>query len=298
MNSLATLLASLLASAHGFGSTPVKEDCFRDGVNEKFFVYSTDNTQMFAVAEAAGGISIPLEVTHGVVGKIWQGMELSITQGNTSITEAPNGKPLTITSPNRALVYISEDFCLPYGDWTVKMSLNTTLNPLVEEDFFTSNEFAPMWSDYVTYPPLVSVGVNLFRLFAINGTLFTCPSGEGCFINPFKLSWGIFPAAMREEAEAARTDSSFGLDFVLYGSQNYNWLKAMAFGDVGVFGYDVQAERWMAVEKLVQVVPAPNQMCWRDDRIWSGPCPRPEGWGEGRRRRLSSGPSFDGHRGH
>ena len=88
MNSLAALLASLLASAHGFGSTPVKEDCFRDGVNEKFFVYSTDNTQMFAVAEAAGGISIPLEVTHGVVGKIWQGMELSITQGSTSITEA------------------------------------------------------------------------------------------------------------------------------------------------------------------------------------------------------------------
>ena len=88
MNSLAALLASLLASAQGFGSTPVKEDCFRDGVNEKFFVYSTDNTQMFAVAEAAGGISIPLEVTHGVVGKIWQGMELSITQGSTSITEA------------------------------------------------------------------------------------------------------------------------------------------------------------------------------------------------------------------
>jgi hypothetical protein len=68
MNSLATLLASLLASAHGFGATPVKdkEDCFRDGVNEKFFVYSTDNTQVFAVAEAVGGISIPLEVTHGV----------------------------------------------------------------------------------------------------------------------------------------------------------------------------------------------------------------------------------------
>jgi len=59
MNSLATtLLASLLASAHGFGRTPVKdkEDCFRDGVNEKFFVYSTDNTQLFAVAEAVGNI--------------------------------------------------------------------------------------------------------------------------------------------------------------------------------------------------------------------------------------------------
>ena len=281
MKTLATtLLASLLASAHGFGATPVKdkEDCFRDGVKgEKFFVYSTDNTQLFALAELAGNISLPSNVTYGVVGKTWQGMELSITQGNTSITEAPNGKPLTITSPNRALVYISEDFCLPYGDWTVKMSLNTTLNPLVEEDFFTSNEFAPMWSDYVTYPPLVSVGVNLFRLFAINGTLFTCPSGEGCFINPFKLSWGIFPAAMREEAEAARTDSSYGLNFVLYGAGNYNWLKALAVGDVAVSEYNATGGCgcWTDVEKSVRVVPVPDRTCWAEDKIYSGPCPRP-----------------------
>jgi len=48
-----------------------------------------------------------------VVGKTWQGMELSITQGNTSITEA-GGKPLTIASPNSAgMTYMSEDFCLP-----------------------------------------------------------------------------------------------------------------------------------------------------------------------------------------
>ena len=281
MKTLATtLLASLLASAHGFGATPVKdkEDCFRDGVKgEKFFVYSTDSTQLFALAELAGNISLPSNVTYGVVGKTWQGMELSITQGNTSITEAPNGKPLTITSPNRALVYISEDFCLPYGDWTVKMSLNTTLNPLVEEDFFTSNEFAPMWSDYVTYPPLVSVGVNLFRLFAINGTLFTCPSGEGCFINPFYLSWGIFPAAMREEAEAARTDSSYGLNFVLYGPGNYNWLKALAVGDVAVSEYNATGGCgcWTDVEKSVRVVPVPDRTCWAEDKIYSGPCPRP-----------------------
>lgn len=275
MNSLTTLLASLLASAHGFGPTPVKdkEDCFRDGVNEKFFVYSTDNTQLFAIAEAVGGISIPLEVTHGVVGKTWQGMELSITQGNTSITEA-GGKPLTITSPNSAgLTYMSEDFCLPYGSWTVKMKLNTTVNPLVEEDY----EFAPMWSEKVTYPPLLSVGENLFGLTVINGTLFG-PNGP---VSPFLLSWGIFPAAMREEAEAARTDSSFGLDFVFYGAENINWLKALADGSVAVIEYNVQTERWTSVEKSVRVVPVPDQTCWADDRIWSGPCPRPEGWGEG-----------------
>lgn len=286
MNSLSALLASLLASAHGFGSIPVNEDCFREGVNEKFFVYSTDHTQMFAVAEAEGGISIPLNVTHGVVGKIWQGMELSITQGNTSITAA-GGKPLTMTSPNSpgTLTYMSEDFCLPYGNWTVKMNVNTTLNPLFEEDFFTSNEttrqYAPMWWEKVTYPPLLSVGETQFGLIVINGTLHNGPDGGP--VSPFRLSWGIFPAAMREEAEAARTalDGGFGLNFVLYGSQNYRWLKTLAFGDMGMFKYDVQAERWMDVEKLVQVVPVPNQMCWADDRIWSGPCPRPEGWGEG-----------------
>ena len=85
----------------------MKEDCFREGFNEKFFVYSTDGTQIFALAEAAGRISLPLNVTHGVVGKTWQGMELSITQGNTSITEA-GGKPLTITSPNSALTYMCD----------------------------------------------------------------------------------------------------------------------------------------------------------------------------------------------
>ena len=280
MNSLAmTLLVSLLASANGFGATPVKnkEDCFRDGVKgEKFFVYSTDNTQMFALAEAAGRISLPLNVTHGVVGKTWQGMELSITQGNTSITEA-GGKPLTITSPNSALTYMSEDFCLPYGNWTVKMNLNTTLNPLVEEDFFTSNEFAPIWSDDVTYPPMVSVGVNLFGLSNINGTLkgrvngSTCPS---CDVKPFKLSWGIFPAAMREEAKAALTDSSYGLNFVLYGAGNYNWLKALAVGDVAVSEYNATGG-WTDVEKSVRVVPVPDRTCWAEDKIFSGPCPRP-----------------------
>ena len=295
----ATLLASLLVSAHGFGSTPVEEDCFRDGVNEKFFVYSTDNTQLFAVVEALGGFSIPLEVSHGVVGKTWQGMELSITQGNTSITEA-GGLPLTITSPNSALTYMSEDFCLPYGDWTVSTNLNTTLNPLVSEDFFTSNEYAPMWMEYVTYPPALSIAETTFGLPVINGTLYESVGGER--VRPFGLTWGIYPAAMREEAEAARTDSSFGIDFVLNSWPavlNNSWLKPLVIGEVAVAKYDVQAEHFMAVEKSVQVVPVPNQMCWADDLIPSGPCPRPEGWGEaegGLRRRLSSGPSFDWHR--
>ena len=288
----ATFLASLLASAHGFGSTPVEEGCFRDGVNEKFFVYSTDSTQLFAVAEALGEISIPLEVTHGVVGKIWQGMELSITQGNTSITEA-GGLPLTITSPNSALTYMSEDFCLPYGDWTVSTNLNATLNPLVSEDHFTAQKYAPIWWEEVTYPPMLSIAETMFGLPVINDTLYDSIGGDP--VSPFRLTWGIYPAAMREEAEAARTDSSFGLDFVF----SNRWHKALAIGEVAEAKYDEQAGRVRAVEKSVQVVPVPNQTCWADD-IRFGPCPRPEGWGEaegGLRRRLSSGPSFDWRRG-
>jgi len=51
------------------------------------------------------------------------------------------------------------------------MKLNTTLNPLAEEDFFTSNKYTSMWSEEVTYPPLLSIGENLFGLLVINGTL-------------------------------------------------------------------------------------------------------------------------------
>ena len=53
---------------------------------------------------------------------------LSITQGNTSITQA-GGKPLHITSPNSAGSYVSEDFCLPRGAWTVKMDAPNGTHP-------------------------------------------------------------------------------------------------------------------------------------------------------------------------
>lgn len=43
---------------------------------------------------------------------------------------ASSGAPLHFTandtSPNDALVFVSEDFCLPVGAWTVKMNLNGT----------------------------------------------------------------------------------------------------------------------------------------------------------------------------
>merc|ERR1712127_1149590 len=150
-------------------------------------------------------------------------MELSITHGNTSITEA-GGLPLTITSPNSALTYMSEDFCLPYGDWTVSTNLNATLNPLVSEDHFTAQKYAPIWWEEVTYPPMLSIAETMFGLPVINGTLYDSIGGDS--VTPFRLTWGIYPAAMREEAEAARTDSSFGLDFVF----SNRWHKALAIG--------------------------------------------------------------------
>ena len=42
---------------------------------------------------------------------------------------------------------------------------------MAEEDFFTSNKYTSMWSEEVTYPPLLSIGENLFGLLVINGTL-------------------------------------------------------------------------------------------------------------------------------
>ena len=112
----ATLLASLLVSAHGFASTPYQGACPQvkgaprpsattgpvegmsagsspgasvapappvacttsDGrVGESFFVYSVDFSIVYNFAPAPG---LPHNVTHGLVGKTWEGLQLSITQ--------------------------------------------------------------------------------------------------------------------------------------------------------------------------------------------------------------------------
>ena len=69
-----------------------------------------------------------MTVTHGLVGNTWQGLQLSITQGDTTITQA-GGKPLTVTSPNTlesgGFNVLSESFCLGYGTWTVRMNKPT-----------------------------------------------------------------------------------------------------------------------------------------------------------------------------
>ena len=132
----ATLLASLLASAHGFAATPTggepspppsppELECSAN--EEKFFVYSIDPSMVYPfVASIEGGpdVTSDVTVTKGLVGNTWQGLQLSITQGDTTITQA-GGKPLTVTSPNTlesgGFNVVSEDFCLGYGNWTVRM---------------------------------------------------------------------------------------------------------------------------------------------------------------------------------
>ena len=111
----ATLLASLLASAYGFGSIP-GVTCSAD--EEKFFVYSVDPSLVYPfVASFPGAPDFTSNetVSRGLVGKTWQGVHLSITQGNTPITQ-PGGKPLTVTSPNTLQTggfnVLSENFCL------------------------------------------------------------------------------------------------------------------------------------------------------------------------------------------
>ena len=71
-------------------------------------------------------------VTHGLVGNTWQGLQLSITQGDTTITQA-GGKPLTVTSPNTlesgGFNVLSESFCLGYGTWKIRMTKPKPAHP-------------------------------------------------------------------------------------------------------------------------------------------------------------------------
>ena len=123
----ATVLASLLASAHGFASTGFPTGGVVCSANEeKCFVYSVDPSLLYPFVASLGGLDVTsdVSVTRGLVGNTWQGLQLSITQGDTTITQA-GGKPLTVTSPNTlesgGFNVVSEDFCLRKGNWTVRM---------------------------------------------------------------------------------------------------------------------------------------------------------------------------------
>ena len=243
------LLASLLASSQGFSALP-RVQCSAN--EEKFFVYSIDLSLAYPFIASVGGpdVTSNMAVTRGLVGKTWQGVHLSITQGDTTITQA-GGKPLTVTSPNTlesgGFNVVSEDFCLGYGNWTVNMTAPThpemasygtfTGYPTLEERLAPD---APV--DWAAMPQAsrewgldLGVDVHNFGNNALcNASDLSSPSDPSDPTNcvtfaPFLVRWAIFPAEMRADAEAAAAIGLIGMSFIEDNEQ-----KAWAFCEVDV----------------------------------------------------------------
>ena len=289
--------------AHGFASTPDDPmkpvECYRDGrLGQMFFVYSMDMTQILVFAEAGMGVTLPENVTHGLLGKTWEGVQLSITQGTVEggdhihILQDDIGGSLLMPSPNIAVpqqwVFVSGDFCLPNGNWTVKVnSPKYNYGRNFRNKTNGKVEAAPgsLGYELISYQPALDWAKETynFDLVALE-------------VLPFYLRWSIFPAGKREEAEAVAKTGFFSLNYIAdnvvdtpEGKVENSWATC---------GVNFTQHYW---------VPAPDHTCWeyygyKDVRNypqgrWSlrltpekGPCPRPEsGPGdEDNRRRLSS----------
>ena len=111
-----TLLASLLASAHGFASMRTKSP-------ECFFAFSTDQSMVYEAARNRGVNDTKVDES-GLIGKIWAGVSLTITpMGVQSVFSL---KLETVTSPNLppaqggVTAVVSEEFCLEHGTYSVE----------------------------------------------------------------------------------------------------------------------------------------------------------------------------------
>ena len=235
--SSATFLASLLVSAHGFAAIPGEVECSAN--EQKFFVYSFDLSLIYPFVASVGGPDFTDNetVTRGLVGNTWQGVQLSITQGDTTITQA-RGKPLTVTSPNTlesgGFNVVSEDFCLGYGTWTVKATAPThpemasynrtnvssghNLNYNLAQRLAPG---APVYAvtvkpqelvDWIKGPPFNRDVNNYNNNTACNND--PTESLDCAFYAPFFVGWGIFPAEMRAAAEAAASTGPLGTSFI------------------------------------------------------------------------------------
>ena len=218
----ATFLASLLACAHGFAATPTggsgppELECSAN--EEKFFVYSIDPSLVYPfVASIEGGpdVTSDVTVTHGLVGNTWQGLQLSITQGDTTITQA-GGKPLTVTSPNTlesgGFNVVSEDFCLGYGNWTVRMGAPThpeMASYNASAGNLTMEERRAIGAPINAVPVTQAVGNWALKTINIDVNNF-----NGQVYTPFTIRWAIFPAEMRADAEAAAATGPEGMYFI------------------------------------------------------------------------------------
>ena len=231
------LLASLLASAHGFGSTPITGGVKCSANEEKFFVYSVDPSLVYPFVASLGGPDFTSNetVSRGLVGKTWQGGHLSITQGDTTITQA-GGKPLTVTSPNTletgGFNVLSEDFCLGYGNWTVKMTAPTHpemasyVTPAAVKQLSLAERRAPGAPiNAVPVQPQALVDWALTDLNVDVNNFDNSPmcksDGTNCIVlAPFAIRWAIFPAGVRTEAEAEAAKGPFGMAFLTHTTQN------------------------------------------------------------------------------
>ena len=238
----ATLLASLLASAHGFASTPTDGvECTRydeyPEYDPKHFVYSVDQSLLYSLVASLGGpdFTSDVSVTRGLVGNTWQGLQLSITYDvdNTTITQA-GGKPLTVTSPNTmesgGFNVLSEDFCLAPGEYTIRMPMAT------HPEMASYNATAP---DYLTLEERLAPGAPIntvplpqairdWALEALYVDVYNFQN-KSLILSPFAVLWAIFPAKMRAEAEEAAARGAFGMSFI-----EDNRLEAWNIGEVDV----------------------------------------------------------------
>eukprot|EP00964_Phaeocystis_antarctica_P066386 scaffold40105_cov54-Phaeocystis_antarctica.AAC.2 len=213
---------------------------------ECFFVYSVDPSMIYPFVNSMSGL---VGNTRGLVGNTWQGLQLSITQGDTTITQA-GGKPLTVTSPNAlegdGFNVVSEDFCLGDGIWKVRMGA-FAWNPSTHPE---TGAYDPDAASYLTLEersapeaPINTVPVQPQAIvdwakgalgvdvnnFDNSADCTSDPSVQGnCFIiSPFEIRWAIFPAEMRADAEAAADKGAFGMSFI-----QDNQLKGWAIGEV------------------------------------------------------------------
>jgi len=254
----ATLLASLLASAHGFAATPTggepspppsppELECSAN--EEKFFVYSVDPSMVYPFVASFNASLAPPSETKDLIGNTWQGLQLSITQGNTTITQA-GGKPLTVTSPNTldsgGFNVVSEDFCLGDGIWTVRQAAfawgpsthpeTGTYDADAASDLTLEERSAP-GAPINTVPvkpqSIVDFALETFNVdlnnFADSAECTSDPSVQGAcsILSPFEIRWAIFPAEMRADAEAAAATGAFGMSFI-----EDNQIKAWTLGEV------------------------------------------------------------------
>ena len=161
----ATLLASLLASAHGFasipktGSGPSEVECSAN--EEKFFVYSIDPSLGYTfVADLNADKYTDPAVDYSLVGNTWMGVELTITQ---NVTGGAVLRPKTATASNTYSVdasgavtgfnVVSEDFCLPHGSYVVKTTAPT--HPAMTDYLTKRNEI-------ITYQPILDFAAQAF----------------------------------------------------------------------------------------------------------------------------------------